>query len=243
MKKQLSPNWVTEGLMDFEFKKYVLLDYLQYISKDFNEQRIYPGLSELIEHYRNLTELKQSSELLSNQFPKELTKVDFEHFRLEFESKLKDESFMQEMQQIIEYAIPLIYKSLEDGKELYQFVEEHINITPIGIIPIHTEFGYLFISEQFNKEFKVYEYQITLIEQSNEKYRGIKTSLIDTYNRSITNTFENVKINLSREIKSMPNPATFLIETDMRIPLNESLLPVAKRSFVRYLYQNNLFSS
>jgi hypothetical protein len=243
MKKQLSPNWVTEGLMDFEFKKYVLLDYLQYISKDFNEQRIYPGLSELIEHYRNLTELKQSSELLSNQFPKELTKVDFEHFRLEFESKLKDESFMQEMQQIIEYAIPLIYRSLEDGKELYQLVEEHINITPIGIIPIHTEFGYLFISEQFNKEFKVYEYQITLIEQSNEKYRGIKTSLIDTYNRSITNTFENVKINLSREIKSMPNPATFLIETDMRVPLNESLLPVAKRSFVRYLYQNNLFSS
>jgi hypothetical protein len=243
MKKQLSPNWVTEGLMDFEFKKYVLLDYLQYISKDFNEQKIYPGLSELIEHYRNLTELKQSSELLSNQFPKELTKVDFEHFRLEFESKLKDESFMQEMQQIIEYAIPLIYKSLEDGKELYQLVEEHINITPIGIIPIHTEFGYLFISEQFNKEFKVYEYQITLIEQSNEKYRGIKTSLIDTYNRSITNTFENVKINLSREIKSMPNPATFLIETDMRVPLNESLLPVAKRSFVRYLYQNNLFSS
>jgi hypothetical protein len=243
MKKQLSPNWVTEGLMDFEFKKYILLDYLQYISKDFNEQKIYPGLSELIEHYRNLTELKQSSELLSNQFPKELTKVDFEHFRLEFESKLKDESFMQEMQQIIEYAIPLIYRSLEDGKELYQLVEEHINITPIGIIPIHTEFGYLFISEQFNKEFKVYEYQITLIEQSNEKYRGIKTSLIDTYNRSITNTFENVKINLSREIKSMPNPATFLIETDMRVPLNESLLPVAKRSFVRYLYQNNLFSS
>lgn len=243
MKKQLSPNWVTEGLMDFEFKKYILLDYLQHISRDFNEQRIYPGLSELIEHYRNLTDLKQSSEMFTQQFPKELTKVDFEHFRLEFESKLKDEAFMTEMQQIIEYALPLLAKSLEEGKELYQFVEEHINITPVGLIPINTEFGYLFISEQFNHEFRVYEYAITLIEKSNEKYRGIKTQLINTYQRSISNTFENVKIELTREIKSMPNPATFLIETDMKVPLNESLLPVAKRSFVRYLYQNNLFTS
>lgn len=227
--------------MDFEFKKYVLLDYLQYISKDFNEQRIYPGLAELIEHYHNLNQLKQNSDMLEQQFPKELSKIDFENFRLEFESKMSDDAFMQEMKQIIDYAIPLINKSVEDGKELYQFVEEHINISPIGIIPIHTEYGYLFISEQFTKQFRVYEYGITLFEKANEKYRGIKTNLISTYKRTVSNTFENVKIELVKDIKAMPNPATFLIETDMKVPLNESLLPVAKRSFVRYLYQNNLF--
>jgi hypothetical protein len=58
----------------------------------------------------------------------------------------------------------------------------------------------------------------------------------------LCNTFENVKIELAREIKSLPIPAAFLIETEMNVPLNESLLPVAKRSFVRYLHQNNLFA-
>jgi hypothetical protein len=242
MKKQLSTNWVTEGLMDFEFKKYILLDYLQGIGQDFNEQRIYPGLTELIDHYHYLSQLKHNSTLLTEQFPKELTKIDFENFRLEFESKLSDDAFMQEMKQIIDYALPLIGRSVEEGKELYQFVEEHLQISPIGIIPVHTETGYLFISEQYSKQFRVYQYGITLFEKASEKYRGIRTSLINTYKRSLCNTFENVKIELAREIKSLPIPAAFLIETEMNVPLNESLLPVAKRSFVRYLHQNNLFA-
>lgn len=111
------------------------------------------------------------------------------------------------------------------------------------MIPLHTECGYLFISEKVNKEFRVYQYGLTLIEQANEKYRGIKTMLVNTYHRTISNTFEQVKISLSKKHKSLPNPATFLIETDIKLPWNESLLPVTKRSFVRYLYQNNLLAS
>jgi hypothetical protein len=33
----------------------------------------------------------------------------------------------------------------------------------------------------------------------------------------------------------MPNPAVYSIETELKFPVDETLLPVAKRSLVRYI--------
>lgn len=235
--KPLSLNWVTEGLIDFEYKKYMLLDFLQSIGKDFDERKIYPGLSELIDHYNNLFQLQQSKTLLNNAFPQHMTKIDFEEFRLQFEKLVQDEGNMIEIEQIIEYSLPLLQHSVNNGKELYQWVEDKLMIAPVGIIPINTEEGYILLSESLSKDIKVYEYAITIFESATEKFRGIKTTFITEYNKSINTTYENVKVDMLKMNKELPNPATFLIESSMKFPLKESLLPVAKRSLVRYLYQ------
>ena len=41
--KQLNPNWLTEGWVDFEYKKYLLLAYLQKVSIDFDERKLKIG--------------------------------------------------------------------------------------------------------------------------------------------------------------------------------------------------------
>ena len=56
----LSKNWITEKLIDFEYKKYLLLAYLQQVSGQFDETRLYPSLSELIEHYKNVVSLREN---------------------------------------------------------------------------------------------------------------------------------------------------------------------------------------
>ena len=50
----LSENWLTEDIMDFEYKKYIVLGYLQNVETHFNEQKLYPDFAELIAHYKNL---------------------------------------------------------------------------------------------------------------------------------------------------------------------------------------------
>ena len=40
--KTLSETWFADGYIDFELKKYVLLAYLQEVSKCFNENKLYP---------------------------------------------------------------------------------------------------------------------------------------------------------------------------------------------------------
>jgi hypothetical protein len=65
----LSKNWITENHIDFEYKKYMLLAYLQHVSEDFTETKLYPSLSDLVAHYRNLLSLKESKQNLYDSFP------------------------------------------------------------------------------------------------------------------------------------------------------------------------------
>jgi hypothetical protein len=51
----------------------------------------------------------------------------------------------------------------------------------------------------------------------------------------MVNTYENIKSELIRGKKDLPNPAVYSIETDLTCPVEETLLPIAKRSLVRYI--------
>ena len=64
----LSTNWITEKHIDFEYKKYVLLAYLQHVSAHFTENKLYPDLSELITHYRNVLSLKENKQTMFDSF-------------------------------------------------------------------------------------------------------------------------------------------------------------------------------
>ena len=36
----LNKNWITENQIDFEYKKYMLLAYLQHVSENFTDKRL-----------------------------------------------------------------------------------------------------------------------------------------------------------------------------------------------------------
>ena len=52
---------------------------------------------------------------------------------------------------------------------------------------------------------------------------------------SILETPEDLKLTLMEHHKEMPNPATFLMDTDLDFPFDETILPVAKRKLMRHL--------
>ncbi|MEO5674345.1 MAG: hypothetical protein ABIQ74_06835 [Chitinophagales bacterium] len=233
---QLNPDWLTEGLVDFEYKKYILLAYLQSAGKSFDEKKLYPFLSDLLLHYNNLITIRKNKTFVSNLFPKQLSKLDLENFTLEYEKMIGDESCMEEVEAILDFAIPKLYSSMEEGKEIYHAVEENLSIFPIGIVSLNPESGYMMLTQTTSKSTRVYSYQITLFESANEIYRGIKTDFIAEYHRSFANTFEEIKFQLIRQFRNEHSHAAYAIEARNEFPLNETLLPVAKRSLVRYIY-------
>jgi hypothetical protein len=81
----------------------------------------------------------------------------------------------------------------------------------------------------------VYQYSLSIFTKQDEKYRSIKTEYIDNWDRSLVNTYESIKAELIRRKKDLPNPAVYCIETGLTFPVDETLLPVAKRSLVRYI--------
>lgn len=231
----LSTNWITEKHIDFEYKRYLLLGYLQKVSEEFTESKLYPSLAELLEHYRNVVAIRENKRNLYNSFPERLSGADLNNFNLVYEKLLADDQLMAEIESIIEFSIPQFEKYIAEGKTIYDFIESHINITPVGILPLHADEGYLLISYSPLGNTLVYEYHITIFENPGERYRGISTQYLCSYTKNTANTFENIKGELIRYHRKLPNPATYAVESELQVPLNETLLPLAKRSLVRLI--------
>ncbi len=231
----LSKNWVVEGTIDFEYKKYVLLGYLQAVQKHFNDQKVYPFLSDLILHHQSLLQLHEQQSKLQSHFPKKLKQVDLEKFTLVYESLMHEHSHMIEIRNILDYAIPRIEKSMKEGSEIYESIEHKLSFETIGVIPLHTDSGYLLIRNGDQSDTVVYDYHLSIIEQANARFRAIRTKYIDTYAKRFSNTCANIKLDLISRRPDLPNPATFMISSPENYPIAETLLPIAKRSLVRFL--------
>lgn len=233
--KKLNANWFVEGLQDFEYKKYVLLAYLQGVKQAFDQSLLYPVFSELIAHYQNLHAFQQGKQQMEDTMPKQLMSIDWEKFKALYASLLADDEALREIEEIVEFSLPKVKASLEEGKQLYEFIEEHIEIDTVGLLPLYRDAGYLLLRGGNTQEIKAYGYQITVFENANERYRGIHAHFVADFTLSISTTYETIKLELIRQQRAMPNPATFLIYSRMQFPEEASLIPVAKRKFVRYL--------
>jgi hypothetical protein len=233
--KSLSETWFAEGRIDFELKKYTLLAYLQEVNRYFTESKLYPQLADVIFHYNNIVAFRENKKYLQEHFPKKLTGMQLEKLQLLYEQLIGDDELMQELEDIIHYSAGKIQTVIRNGAEIYEFVEEKINITPVGIIPLDTQEGYFFLSSGDVKSTKVYQYRLSFFEKHDEKYRSIKTSFIANRRRSIGSTYEHIKSELIKYRKDLPNPAVYSIETAFSFPVDETLLPVAKRSLVKFI--------
>ena len=233
--EKLKHDWLTEGLIDYEYKKYILLAYLKDIKKRFNQSELYPFMSDLVFHYRNLLKVKQSKEILYDSFPQSLSEADFNKLQLTYSKMIEDDEVMKQIEEILMFALPKIKSTLEEGRELYEFVEENINMEPVGVSPIYSDEGYLFINQDASSNVFIYRYQMTFFEHAEEKFRSISTEFVMNEMKAVSKTYESMKISLIKRIKELPNPATYLAVSKLKFPLEETVLPVAKRMLVKHL--------
>jgi hypothetical protein len=233
--KQLSETWFAEGYIDFELKKYTLLAYLQETRKYFKETKLYPQLADLIFHYNNLVAFRENKKYLQEHFPKKLTGIQIEKLQVLYEQMIDDTDLMQQLEEIINYSATEMKSTISNGAEIYEFVEGKLTITPIGLVPLDIQEGYFFLSSGDSHATHVYQYRLSIFEKHHEKFRSIKTSYIEQMRRSMVNTYENIKYTLIKSRSELPNPAVYSIETGLSFPVEETLLPIAKRSLVKFI--------
>jgi hypothetical protein len=232
--KSLSETWFADGYIDFELKKYTLLAYLQEVNKYFDEHKLYPQLADVIFHYNNLVAFRENKKFLQEQFPKKLTGIQMQKLQLLYEQMMDDTDVMEQLEEIIQYASREMRSTISNGTELYEKIEDKLRISPVGIIPLEQNEGYFFLSSMLSLT-RVYQYRLSIYEKHDEKFRSIRTEFIDIWYRSFANTFEHIKSELVRKRVQLPNPAVYAIETNISLPVEETLLPIAKRSLVRYI--------
>ena len=233
--KSLSNNWITENRIDFEYKKYILLAYLQEVKKYFDETKLYPPLTEIVTHYENVIRFKETRSNFIAQLPKLLNGIDMGNQKLNYESMMDNDTILAEIESIIDFSIPQFLLHLEQGKDIFDFVEKALHIEPIGVVPLQNKFGYLLIKSNDSIGTRVYEYHVSVIEQPRERISSLKTNFIKSYEQSLSHTFHHIKSDILQEYKVYSNPAVFGIESDEVFPFDETILPVAKRLFLKLI--------
>jgi hypothetical protein len=210
--ERLRPGWFLHGLWDEEYQRYRLLAYLKHVQVAFFAQRLYPPLSDLIESYEELRSLAQAQQATA---------------------VLEDST--DTLYRIIQFAIPKLEESIQEGQQIYDLIEQHLQVEVVGLIPLYKAEGYLFLRRGGEKVVRAYRYEIRPI-QDKEGLVGIRLEPVEEFVFSILATpFTILRERLLKAHKDLPTPLTLVVESPLEVPLQETLLPIIKRNLPRWI--------
>lgn len=210
------------SVTDLEQSRYYLLGKMKISQQNFNETKVFPEFQDLITLYETITNI------LANRydiFLKEYTdKLNPEKDK-EKQLQINDEIEMQF--KLMEWALPFLQELLEQGRNIYDFVDQNINIESIGLKSEYNQEGYMIIPDNKLKVFRIIRYNKTL-------HQMLKTREVDNYAWNvIIIPREHLKnYLLSNDIL---NQIIYLLDTELSFPYKETISPIARRKFLKFL--------
>jgi len=220
---------------DLEIIQYRILGGIKEQNTYFDKKKIYPALASLIELKNSLEQIREERKSLSGKFPKQITGFDVKQQKIIFAVQDHSDSYknIDLVFELIDWALPLIKDSIEEGIVLFEFVEKNIIIEQVGILPIYKDEGYFMINDNTASELQVHRYECSLFSSGREKYRALKTEFVKSEKQKIIRRSpESIKYELIKERQDLPNPATFICDTNLDFPFTETIFPVAKRKLM-----------
>ncbi|GIV53625.1 MAG: hypothetical protein KatS3mg039_0143 [Candidatus Kapaibacterium sp.] len=219
---------------DLEQRQYQIKAAIAATVGQFRRNQLYPALRDAIELYRTLTHLVQQHEQLHPN--------DLHRFLPPAQTPPPEDTesaattTIEQMFELIRWALPLIEDAIEEGTALFDFVEENITLTNVGLLPMYTSEGYVLIPEHRTYTVHVLRYTASQLVEHGDRYRALRTSeVLRLQCRGIWSAPETIKRQLIAQYPDLPNPATFTCETELDFPYTETILPVAKRKLMQLL--------
>lgn len=222
--------------IDFEVRQYHILDSLKRVYQKFRENRLYPHLAEVIDIYQSLQNIQTQIQNLEDGMPRLIREIDITNQKIKFELLNSDDNHLDVIRNIIRWALPIIKKTIDEGTSIFEFVDENIELQEVGILPSYKQEGYIFVPDKNEKTLQIFRFEFSVYSGGKDHYRILKTHYLRSIDESrIKGTLNNIKIDLIRENKELPNPATYSVDTQLDFDFSDTIFPVVKRKFVRHL--------
>lgn len=227
--KKLQPDWFVQNWLDAEYQKYVVMAYLQAVQQNFRDHKLCPDLPELRNHYEAGIHFSRGKGTLNAAFPKRANRITGPPPRIEYKSEVTPPAFMAEVDAIMEFALPRFQTMLSEGQNCWATIANSLTLAPIGLMPLRPEEGYLLIHATNQTETQIYYFSVTLYSEQEPGGRLVKLRFVEAVRKSLVSTFENIKLDLIRRHRHLPNPATYILESQRTYPVQETLLPIARQ--------------
>lgn len=241
MKKVSADSFINDAIHDSEQCQYYTLEYLKQCREEFSHNRLYPALADLIELAKGLGNFLERAQSFHAQMPQKIKSIDLESKEIIFESQFTEHPDLVRIEELVRWLLPLLKQVIDEGVHIYDFVDDNISVAGVGILPIYKDEGYCIVPEHRLSMIHFLYYQLSLYTAGSEKYRTLKTTIVDSLPQPI---IQYSPITLKQQFmethQEMPNPATYVCETDLDFPLQETILPILKRKLMTRIVQETI---
>jgi hypothetical protein len=129
------------------------------------------------------------------------------------------------------WTLPRLDGVIEEGRTLFEFVDSHAALASVGLVPPYQSEGFLLLPDPAGG-WRAMRYAVSALAGDDGAYRALRTIPVSVTLPPLAPP-SVWKAALSEACADLPSPATFLVETDVAFPLEETVLPVAKRKLLR----------
>ncbi|MCS6894602.1 MAG: hypothetical protein NZZ60_00445 [Bacteroidia bacterium] len=211
--ERLRPGWYLEELFDAEYQQYRLLAYLRKVSKEFLAQKVYPSLGDLVASYMEMTRISEELHHVSSE----------------------DDPQIATLEDIVSFSLPRLESAIEEGKNLFDTIAHTLEVHAVGVVPLHRDEGYLFLRRGTESTIRVYVYEIRHLYTADTQQVAIHLSYLREYSYSAFSLgFLRVREHLLKEYPHLPVPYTLAVESPWIVPIEETLLPIIRRSLPQW---------
>jgi hypothetical protein len=233
--KQLNLDSFNAKEADVEINQYKILSGLKLYRAEFNRNRLYPYLAELVFLTSQLEEIMGRKGLVNIPLPKGIKNGHKEkNVFVEIVDKPvdnKEYSF-----DLIEWALPKIKEVIDEAYIFYNFVEENMIIHEVGTKPLLKNDGFLFVSDNAHTVLQIHRFEYSVYSSTAKPFSSLKTSFVEIADAiTFDGEEEIVKVNLVRKYNEKPNIATYICKTDFDFPFDQTIFPIAKRKLLNLL--------
>ena len=220
--------------LDQELETYALLGYLQRVTGRFQARKLYPHLDELPIRLERLTTLRSKREALLRALPSDVVAMDLRNHAL-VRSAREEEDLLSMIDDLLGFAIPELQQTLRKGRDLEEELTASIHFEPVGIMPLSPREGYLLLHQ--GREARVYTYAMPLFREPGEalQFHSLHTRYVTHFTVGMVWSYEQIKADLVRTHRALPNPATFVFVSDVVLPHIETFMPLAKRLIYEHI--------
>lgn len=230
----LSLDLFTRVQDDYEKRQYIILAELQKISAEFQYYKIYPHLGMLVELRRTLNEVIERLSDLRNKFPKRISKIDWVNRTIEHDVVFVDGTDLAAVEELITWSLPQIEQVIQEGAAIHEFVEQDLLVEHVGILPNYRGEGYFFLPDNQKKKLKLFRFEVSIFQSADDEYRALKTKFLKALEQGRAELSPgSIKLDLIRQEKELPNPATYAFNTKLDFSFRQTILPVAKRKLMQ----------
>ena len=231
-------DWFLKKPIDFEHKKYVLLDFLKKVDEDFSYGKIYPSFTEVAFQMASVQNFLRNRKYFS--LNKDFEEKDDEIMLFEIKERKPKQKFnavdYPELEKICEYSSLKFMEYFTIAKTIWSFAFETTEVRPKKNIE---NYGYgrglAFYHDKFTHKHYVWLYELRKV---NKKHREHKCIFKLMYEGDKRITLRSLKNSADDDIKDyIYKFPVFELSSEHNLDMNQTLIPIFKRKIMNFIFQ------